>query len=113
MSVDDIGDVFGDMFEDNEDDNSYEYQTPIKTKEELSIDLKRKATELDVIIDSIKGRHSERFNHILMTCSDREFPNLYLNMLRYVAPSYKQIDAEKPKTKNRTLTVRHVTVKKK
>ena len=109
----DLDDIFGKMMGDNDDGSKddYNYQMPIRSKNEVSEDIHRQATDLDVLIDSIKGRHAERFNLVLQTMSDREFVNAYLGVLKFVKPTYKPVESEKPVQKERKLRITHVTKK--
>jgi len=113
----DFDDIFGDNGDFGQEDdggyeNSYVPKTEFKTIEELSVDLKRKATQFDLMLDSLKGRHAERFNHVLDNMNDRDFANAYISVIGYVSPKMRPKEIEKPPAKKRTLEIKHFTVKK-
>lgn len=112
MSDFDMDNVFGGMMDDEPTEKtSYQYEPVIK-KEDLSMDLKRVATDFDVLMHTVKDQHAKRLNEELMSMSGREFVQAYLSILAFAQPKFKSVDVAKPTLKKRELKLTHHTIKK-
>lgn len=113
MSDFDMDDVFGKMMGDGDgEDDAVRYQyMPFKDKEELSMDLKRPASEFDILVHTLKDQHAKRVNEELKEMNGRDFINAYMSLMQYVQPKFKTIDLEKPKVKKRELNITRRTLK--
>ena len=108
----DMDDVFGGMMsDDNQPDIDFIYDDFID-KVNLSIDLKKPATEFDILVHSIKDQHAKRLNEELKALKGADFITAYMSLMQYIQPKYKSIDVNKPKAKKRVLEIKHHTVKK-
>ena len=111
-----LDDVFGNPSENYDDENKggsgYVPTTPIRSKDDVSMDIKREASEFDIMLDTLKGRHAERFNNILDNMNERDFVSAYISVIGYIKPKFRPVEKEKPKTVKRSLNITHHTVKK-
>jgi hypothetical protein len=111
---------YDDLLDDLVAETEPEYTTPIKSLEEIQeneneLALRNKVapkvmTQFDVIIDSLSGRHAERFNYLMQTMSSAEFIKAYSMMLGYVRPKFKSLEPKVDKPKVTKLTIVRKTI---
>jgi len=59
----------------------------------------------DSLKNDVVGSHSERFNAILDSLTDKEFVKVYLNILEYFKPKVTRVESVTNPTKNTTINI--------
>lgn len=111
MGKSSFDDIFDELMGDETPEITFIYDDFIG-KEDLSIDLVRKANEFDVLVHSIKDQHAKRLNEELKNLKGADFISAYMSLMQYIQPKFKSIDTVKNSVKKRKLEITHHTVKK-
>lgn len=51
---------------------------------------KKRISEFDMLADDVQGKHSKRFNAMLVTMDDEDFAVNYFKILEYTAPKLQR-----------------------